>query len=264
MSQLQIRGKSLRKLPISSAEPFQSVAHALPLYEVVKRQISEAIMLGKWEAGAVLPSEIALSQQFGVAVGTIRRALADLTNEGLLSRRRKTGTVVTGRTPQHSLRFFFQYFRLHGLDGSLQHSLTKVTSLEKGKANPDELVKLQLEADSNVIRFHRLRSVDGKPIMHESLVLAATRLPDFTENKDEIPALFYLHLLDRYGIRISAVREQIGASLATEEDAKWLNLPLPTAVLTIDEIAYDQSAVPVLISTHRATTANHRYVHEIQ
>jgi GntR family transcriptional regulator len=237
---------------------------SLPLYEVVKRQISEAIMLGKWEAGMVLPSEIALSQQFGVAVGTIRRALMDLTNEGLLSRRRKTGTVVTGRTPQHSLRFFFQYFRLHGLNGTLQHSTTKVTSLCRAAATEQEHAKLQLEPGSPIVRFHRLRSVDGKPIMHETLVLAEARLPDFTQDKDAIPALFYLYLLDRYGIRISAIREQIGADLAIEDDVRWLNVSLPAAVLTIDEVAYDQSAMPVLLATHRATTANHRYVNEIQ
>lgn len=252
------------KMPISSSETLRTSELALPLYEVVKRQISEAIMLGKWEAGSVLPSEIALSQTFGVAVGTIRRALTDLTNEGLLSRRRKTGTIVTGRTPQHSLRFFFQYFRLHGLDGSLQTSTTTVTRLEKGPATAEECTKLQQEPETPVVRFHRLRRVDDRPIMHETLVLAQQRLPDFPERKEDIPALFYLHLLDRYGIRISAVREQIGAALADEEDARWLELPLPAAVLTIDEIAYDQSAVPVLISTHRATTENHRYVHEIQ
>lgn len=237
---------------------------SVPLYEVVKRQFTEAIMLGRWEAGMVLPSEIALSQQYGVAVGTIRRALTDLTNEGLLSRRRKTGTVVTGRTPAHSLRFFFQYFRLHGLDGSLQHSVTKVTSLERVTAGAQDAAKLQINPDDNVIRFHRVRNVDGKPVMHETLVLAEARLPDFTHDKDEIPPLFYLHLLDRYGIRISAVREQISADLAGDDDAKWLELSLPAPILMIDEIAYDQSATPVLASTHRSTTANHRYVHEIK
>lgn len=264
MCQLEIRGKSLSKMPISSSDSLRETVLSLPLYEVVKRQISEAIMLGKWEPGCVLPSEIALSQRYGVAVGTIRRALTDLTNDGLLSRRRKTGTVVTGRTPQHSLRLFFQFFRLHRLDGALQKSSTTVTSIEKGMCTADEQVKLQLDETSPVYRIHRLRRVDDKPIMHEILVLAEQKLPDFPEDKDAIPALFYLHLLDKYGIRISAIREQVGADLANDSDVKWLELTLPAAVLTIDEIAYDQSAVPVLISIHRATTANHRYVNEVQ
>ncbi|WP_245455600.1 GntR family transcriptional regulator [Neorhizobium lilium] len=251
-------------MPNYSASTVRPGELSVPLYEVVKRQITEGIMMGKWQAGDVLPSEIALSQTFGVAVGTIRRALTDLVNEGLLSRRRKTGTVVTGRTPQHSLRFFFQYFRLHGLDGSLQNSVSTILSLETGSSSPDEADRLQIDPAEPVVRFHRLRTVGGKPVMHEILVLPKGRLPDFPTRGEDIPPLFYFHLLERYGIRISAIREQIGATLATNEDAELLQLELPAAVLTIDEVAYDQSAVPVLISTHRATTTSHRYVHEVQ
>ena len=75
---------------------------------------------------------------FGVAVGTVRRALGDLTAEGMLRRRRKTGTVVTGRTPHHSLRHFFQYFRLHDRDGELVRSAAKVLSVGVARANREE------------------------------------------------------------------------------------------------------------------------------
>src|SRR5262245_40726762 len=101
----------------------------VPLYEHVKRRIAEAILVGDFPPGTVLPGEVALAGQYGVAVGTIRRALADLTADGMLMRRRRTGTVVTGRTPQHSLQFFFQYFRLHGADGALLRSEAEVLSL---------------------------------------------------------------------------------------------------------------------------------------
>ncbi|TWF58358.1 GntR family transcriptional regulator [Neorhizobium alkalisoli] len=252
------------ELPNNSSSAIKLNELSLPLYEVVKRQITEAIMLGKLEPGAVLPSEVALSQTYGVAVGTIRRALMDLTNEGLLARRRKTGTVVTGRKPQHSLRLFFQYFRLHGLDGSLSKSVTTVTSLIRGPASEADAAKLQIEAGAPIISFHRVRTVDDRPIMHETLAISAERVPNFPEKAEDIPALFYLHLLDNYGIRISAIREQIGADLANDLDNRWLELALPAAVLTIDEVAYDQLAVPVLIASHRATTANHRYVNEVQ
>jgi GntR family transcriptional regulator len=188
----------------------------------------------------------------------------DLTNDGRLSRRRKTGTVVTGRKPQHSLRLFFQYFRLHGLDGSLSKSVTKVTSLDRSIASAADAGKLQIDVGSPIVTFHRVRYVDDRPIMHETLTLSRERVPDFPERTEEIPQLFYLHLLENYGIRISAIREQIGADLAADFDAQWLDLTLPAAVLTIDEVAYDQLAVPILISAHRATTAHHRYVNEIQ
>lgn len=251
-------------MPIFSPQPTRASDISIPLYEVVKRQITEAIMLGKWPAGTVLPSEIALSQLFGVAVGTVRRALIDLTNEGFLSRRRKTGTVVTGRTPQHSLRFFFQYFRLHGLDGTLQNSSSRILGLENSAGSEDECARLQIEPDAQVIRIHRLRSVGGRPVMHELLTLPAAMVPGFPDTPEDVPHLLYLFLLERYGIRISAVREQLGAELARDEDVSLLELEEPSAVLTIEEVAYDQSAVPVLFAHHRATTRSHRYVNEVQ
>lgn len=236
----------------------------LPLYEVVKREITEAIMIGKFGPGAVLPSEIALSQMYGVAVGTVRRALMDLTSDGLLSRRRKTGTVVTGRKPQHSLRLFFQYFRLHGIDGSLSKSVTKVTSIKNASASVADAQKLQIVEGTPIVSFHRIRYLDDTPVMHETLTLPRERVPDLPTSPEDMPHLFYLHLLEKYGIRISAIREQVAADLANEDDETWLKLKRPAAILTIDEVAYDQGAVPVLHSEHRATTEKHRYVNEIQ
>lgn len=237
---------------------------AQPLYQVVKRQISDAIMFGKWPAGTVLPNEVALAQMFGVAVGTLRRALLDLTKEGMLSRQRKTGTVVTGRTPQHSLRFFFQYFRLHGKDGSLQHSRTKVVGLERGEANGQEQSALNLASNAPVLRLKRLRYIDGAPVMHDHFALPVDRVPDFPKRTGDVPELLYLYLLDRYGIRISAVREQIGAELADKLDAELLNVEPKAAILNIEEVAYDQAGVPTIYAFHRCTTANHRYVNEVQ
>lgn len=237
---------------------------AAPLYETVKRQISEAILLGQWPPGTVLPSEVALAQMFGIAVGTVRRALSDLTAEGLLSRRRKTGTVVTGRSPDHSLRFFFQYFRLHGLDGALVRSQARILGIEEGVASADEASRLNLAAGAGVLRLRRLRSVAGRPIMVDRFVLAAERVPDFPRPPAEVPELLYLHLLERYGIRISAVREQVTAALADSDDAALLDLALPAAVLVIDEVAFDQAGAPTIIAHHRASTAGHCYINEVR
>jgi GntR family transcriptional regulator len=235
-----------------------------PLYEGVKRQISEAILLGKWPPGTVLPGEVALAQLFGVAVGTVRRALLDLTAEGLLSRRRKTGTVVTGRTPHHSLRYFFQYFRLHGLDGALVRSTARLLSIGIGPAEALEAEALSLEPGTPVLRLHRTRDVEGRTVMVDLFVLPAARVPDFPLDPTEVPALLYLFLLERYGIRISAVREQVSADLADADDLKYLDLVAPAAVLRIEDVSYDQSGEATIYATHRAVTTNHRYVNEIR
>lgn len=234
-----------------------------PLYERVKRHMSEAILVGEWPPGMVLPNETALAQGFGIAVGTVRRAMSDLVAEGLLSRRRKTGTVVTGRAPHHSLRFFFQYFRLHRADGSLVRSNSTYLGLEALPATPEQAALLQIRS-GGIVRIHRIRQADGRPVMHDKLVLAQERLPGFPQAPHELPPLLYVHLLERYGIRISAVREKITADLASGEDIALLDLSGAEPVLTIDEVAYDQAGTPTILGWHRATTRAHAYINEVR
>jgi GntR family transcriptional regulator len=220
--------------------------------------------MGAWPPGTVLPNEAALASQHGVAVGTIRRALADLTAEGLLSRRRKTGTVVTGRSPQHSLRFFFQYFRLHGADGRMLHSETQTLSVARIPAAAEAAAALALPVGTTLLQLRRLRRVDAAPVMHDRLILPEPRVPDFPTDPQEVPALLYRHLLERYGIRVTAVRESLTAALATSEDRALLGLGDPEAVLHIDEVAYDQAGAPIILARHVASTSRHSYVNEIR
>jgi DNA-binding GntR family transcriptional regulator len=70
--------------------------------------------------------------------------------------------------------------------------------------------------------------------MHETIAIPADRLPGFTEQLKLVPDLLYVHLLERYDIRISAVREKITAELASQEDETLLGLAHPSAVLAID------------------------------
>ena len=68
-----------------------------PLYVQVRDRLREAIMAGKLRQEQRLPSEVALAQQLGISAVTASRALADLVQEGLLTRGRKVGTFVSGR-----------------------------------------------------------------------------------------------------------------------------------------------------------------------
>jgi GntR family transcriptional regulator len=94
--------------------------------------------------------------------------------------------------------------------------------------------------------------------------LSTKRMLGFPEQPIRVPKLLYRHLLDAYGIRISAVRESLTAALATEEDRRLLLLSDPEAVLVIDEEAYDQSGAANILSSHRAITTHHCYVNEIR
>ena len=238
-------------------------ARTVPLYETLKRQLSERILLGTWPPGTVIPGEQRLAADFGMSVGTVRRALADLVQEGLLSRRRKTGTVVTGRTPQHSLRLFFQYFRLHGADGALQKSRVRDPRVRLLAADAQAAKLLGIGKGAELVELCRIRLVAGQAVMRDRYLMARARIPEFPLDARRAPRLLFRHLLDRYGIRISAMREELRAECATQDDRRELGLSASAAVLAIDAVAFDQSGKPCVLVFHRATTARHRYVNEI-
>jgi len=80
-------------------------------YAFVARRLAEGISAGEYPVGTVLPTEFELAEQFGVSRATVRSALRELQQLGLVSRRRNTGTRVEAAHPAwetsgyaHSLR----------------------------------------------------------------------------------------------------------------------------------------------------------------
>jgi GntR family transcriptional regulator len=236
----------------------------VPLHERLKRMLSERILLGEWAPGSAIPGEVELSAQFGVAVGTVRKALAGLVAEGMLTRRPRVGTIVTGRSPEHSLRFFFRYFRLHGSDGALLRSQVETLALREERPTADDARRLCIPPEAPVIRISRRRSIGGRPIMLDSYRIPAGLVPSFPRDAAKLPELLYLYLLERWGVRVTAVREELRAELASGKDRAALALPDPAALLVMEETCYDQTGKPCLLATHRARTEQHRYVNEVR
>jgi GntR family transcriptional regulator len=74
------------------------VTSPTPPYEQIRAQIAALITGGLLPVGARLPTMRALAADLGVAVGTVARAYGELEAAGLVTSRRRTGTVVTGRS----------------------------------------------------------------------------------------------------------------------------------------------------------------------
>ena len=70
-----------------------------PPYEQIRSQIAAYVQGGVLESGARLPTMRALAADLGVATGTVARAYGELEAEGLITSRRRTGTLVTGPGP---------------------------------------------------------------------------------------------------------------------------------------------------------------------
>lgn len=239
---------------------------AAPLHEQVSARIAARIADGRWPEGFVLPPEAELARQLGVSYGTIRRSMQALTQDGLVIRRRRTGTVVTGRAPRHSLDRWYKYYRLHAKDGKLVNTETRNVELRRDVATAKEAEQLRLPIGAPVGRITRLRLYNGRPVMIDRITLPIARLSSFPEAPEDLPPLLYNWLLKEHGLRLGALREQVTARIANDEDKRFLNLTgdEPAALLQIDEIGYDLQNEPLIVMQHAALTDEHCYVNEVR
>ncbi|HAW23394.1 MAG TPA: GntR family transcriptional regulator, partial [Pseudomonas sp.] len=80
----------------------------LPLYQRLREEMLAKIAAGEWTPGAPIPTEAELTRHYGVAIGTVRKAVDTLVNEGLLLRSQGRGTFVRRPNFDASLARFFR------------------------------------------------------------------------------------------------------------------------------------------------------------
>ena len=133
----------------------------VPLYYQVSTAIEQAIRSGEIPAGARIENEIAIGQRAGLSRPTIRRAMEELVDKGLLVRRRGIGTqVVQGQvTRQVELTSLYE-----DLKSSQHEPGTLVLEHDTRPADPDTAEALRVPVGSDIVYLRRQRSTDGVPV----------------------------------------------------------------------------------------------------
>jgi GntR family transcriptional regulator len=159
----------------------QSAPQAEPLYEQVYRIFRSRILNGEWKSQSLLPGEVLLSQELGVSVGTVRKAMDQLAREDLIVRGRGRGTFVKNDGERQSL-----------------HGLRLLDAQGQGIIPTIQLVNAHVcEATEFEIRVLRLRSylstrtrvlkLDRRWVLGETLLgtetssIDASRFPEIVQ-----------------------------------------------------------------------------------
>ncbi len=74
-----------------------------PIYEQIRRAIRDLVLAGAWPPGTAVPPEHALMERLGASRMTVHRALAQLARDGLIIRRRRSGTIVASPPASHAM-----------------------------------------------------------------------------------------------------------------------------------------------------------------
>jgi len=174
---------------------------ALPKFVQLSEMLIREIAAGHLADGVRLPPERDMAEDLGVAVGTLRKALADVEAKGLLDRVQGSGNYVRHRPAVDSVYAFFRLELLKG--GGLPTA--EVLSVDR-LAKPPGFARLGGHADGHRIR--RVRSLDGIVIALEEIWLdgAQRKSVGIADLSDSLYH-FYRHEL---GLVIAAVEDRIG------------------------------------------------------
>ena len=241
----------------SPSRPPAALPPDRPLYEEVRAHLTEGIAEGRWKAGEAIPSEGELAAHFGVAIGTIRKAVDNLVAQGALVRRQGKGTFVTAHDGR---RLMFHFFHIVGADGSRAYPEVRTVSFERGRAGAAEAAALAVPRDERVIRIRNVLSLDGHPVVVDDLTLPAALFPGLTERIFAARDNTIYHLFQRrYGINVLRTDERLRAVLAAGAPASLLGVAAGSPLLEIRRVALTFRDRPVELRVSLVNTAAHVY-----
>lgn len=218
-----------------------------PLHQQVRQNLLHSIQAGKLPLNAKLSSERELVELFGVSRITVRQALKDLEREGYLTSYPGKGFYVADKSKSFELDLLKSFTaNAHATNRSPGSRLLEGWI---GKA-PREITRPLFLADgADVLLLKRLRLLDGLPVSIQADWLSPAAVPGLldldwsTDNRS-----LYAELRERYSIRPVRGQTILGARLLAADEAALLDLEMPAAALSIDQIAYDAGNRPVNLS----------------
>ena len=223
----------------------------LPLYHQVKQTLKDRIGRQIYPVGTPIPTELELSEQFGVSRITIRRALDELAAEGLLQKQQGRGTFVQQpRVTQelNQITCWTEAIQAQGL-----RPRTARMKCVRERANAEIAGLLGVSTDQEVVRIERLRYGGKEPVSLMTNYLLAYLVPNLEEDGLDHESLYHV-LEERYHIKFGKAMELVQAREADAAEAKALKIEPGSPVLCVRRVTLDPNDVPfeVVYVTSRA------------
>ncbi len=206
---------------------------ASPLYRQLMQRIRADIASGLYPVHSRIPSEAELGATYQVSRVTVRKALAGLTEEGLLHRKQGKGTFVSAPRLQSNLREITSFHDACQMMGCTAG--TEVISMQMIRLEDDMRDRMMLTGDE-LVEIVRLRTADGEPVMLETNCFPEDYA--FLLKEDMTGSLY--HCLSQRGIEAASGVHEISLCYANAQQAKLLNVEIGTALLQLDQLIYDQ------------------------
>jgi GntR family transcriptional regulator len=215
---------------LSQVLPPLDESSAQPLYQQLQRALRGAIENGIIAPDDALPPERDLAEMLKVSRITVRKAIDELVEDGLLIRKQGSGTFVSNRVEKNfaKLTSFSEDMRARG-----RQPRSVWLNRAQGTVTPEESLTLRSSPGTPVFRFHRIRYADDAPMAIEHATVIASCLGSL----DDVENSLY-EALERTGNRPVRALQRLRAVLLTAEQAKLLKAQEGEAGLLVARVGY--------------------------
>ncbi|MEM9153718.1 MAG: GntR family transcriptional regulator [Cyanobacteria bacterium P01_F01_bin.33] len=228
----------------TSSSTVPSSAQKQPLHIIISEQLKDQIESGQYEPGKRLPSEFDLGKTFNVSRTTIRRAIANLIQQGLVTTQQGKGIFVSDRNKIN----FSMSNPLMRFDIALQQQgyVGHVHSLRFQLVNtPADIArKLQLSPPTAQMYWQeKIIYADETPI-----ALDISYFPESVGQSlaDRLQQGFTYSTLVTNGIKLNAAEVSLESIPATYELSEYLAIPLGMPLLAFNYLAFEGSDRPIV------------------
>lgn len=231
--------------------------HQPALYIRVRAQILETIRSGQWPPSEAIPPEKKLCEIFGVSIGTLRKAVDELTSSGVLIRRQGKGTFVASHSQD---RYLFFFFHLLGQEGHKEYPAVEFQKFATVKADAYAAKALDVSVGTPLWHVSNRLSLRGEVVSLDEIYLPQALFPDLSDARLKVrQTTLYQMYQDEFGQTVMRAAERVQAVLATAAQAKRLNVKAGIPLLKIIRIAYTVDDKPIELRYSFVQTKNCEY-----
>ena len=212
-----------------------------PAYKRIQSAILKRIEAGQLKTGDTVDSERELARIHKVSLMTARHALAGLEREGMVERRRGSGTFVAPpKIHFNKLMSFTEQMASRGLAG-----YSRILSASLVDGEPEIVARLALPSGSRLVKIERLRRGADEPFALETVYLSAEQFAGLTRAPLERGSLF--GTLEReYGVGLAHADEEIDATAADPKTAELLSVSRAAPLLRIRQVIFSTGGKPTI------------------
>lgn len=200
----------------------------MAIYEDVARALETEIR-EKFRSGEYLPSEIQLAQRFSINRHTVRRAIDELVQAGMVLRQQGKGTLILEHSLQYQIGARGRFSE--SVEAMGHHPEARIIGRFLHRADQLLAQKMWVEPGTEVFRIDTLRCIDGKPVTLISHYLPKHHFPDL-EQQYRGGSLHAL-LEARYGLQLTRKQGLISAGMPTRQESLLLQYPRNMPLLKI-------------------------------